>query len=351
MNTKKIDSLQGLRLFAFFTIFMLHAGLSDTGEIGVSLFLILSGFVLFYNYGEKELDTSFKSSFSFSLKRIKKLYPLHIITMLIPLIYVAVELIKGFNSKLLLRTIGEIFLNVFLLQAWAPEESLYFSLNGLSWYLSVCLFIYLMFPLLKKLIGKYKSAKNAIVAILITLACMGLLSIVAAYINVPATISGNFPKWFTYICPLFRLGDFFVGCNLSYIFRKKNFNPSVLTATVFEVLAIALMVLMFFMRRFGILYMGAYFMRYNLVYIPASIAIVFSFALNKGLISRFLSLKPLVFLGELTGNAFLIHYVVIRVFLTATASISINVWVYTITCLTITFLLSYIYNLAIKKRP
>ena len=49
----------------------------------MSCFFVLSGFLLVNSYKDKKLELSFLHNFKFSIKKIKKLYPLHIITMLI----------------------------------------------------------------------------------------------------------------------------------------------------------------------------------------------------------------------------------------------------------------------------
>ena len=43
-------SLQGIRAIAFLGIFLYHCELIETGPWGVSIFLILSGFLMSYNY-------------------------------------------------------------------------------------------------------------------------------------------------------------------------------------------------------------------------------------------------------------------------------------------------------------
>ena len=45
-----IKSLQGLRALAMLGIFMFHAGLLIKGTFPVTLFFMLSGFVLYYSY-------------------------------------------------------------------------------------------------------------------------------------------------------------------------------------------------------------------------------------------------------------------------------------------------------------
>ena len=110
-----------------------------------------------------------------------------------------------------------ILINILLIQSWIPDMNVYFSLNGVSWYLSACVFIYAMFPLVLSFIRK--TSKYSIVFII----CIYFLQII---IGIGITmypvqeLFNNFDiiHWTTYICPLFRLGDFVIGGYLGYLF-------------------------------------------------------------------------------------------------------------------------------------
>ena len=118
---------------------------------------------------------------------------------------------------------GQIISNILLIQAWIPNSDFCYSLNGVSWYLSAALFLYFVFPKLLSFIKKKITIKRAI----INIASVILIEIVLAYlvyrINVPQ-IGGDatFVKWFTYNFPVFRVGDFFIGMNVAYLFLNKK---------------------------------------------------------------------------------------------------------------------------------
>ena len=83
----KLSNLQGLRFYAFMLIFLNHSygylGISkvfDFGARGVEIFFVLSGFLVAYNYADKDLDSSLKGSLIYMLRKVKKFYVLHIIT-------------------------------------------------------------------------------------------------------------------------------------------------------------------------------------------------------------------------------------------------------------------------------
>ena len=72
---KRINSLQGLRAVAFGSIFFEHCGIGGGGSLGVSVFIVLSGFLMTYNYWNKELDVGLKGNFRLSIQKIKRLSP------------------------------------------------------------------------------------------------------------------------------------------------------------------------------------------------------------------------------------------------------------------------------------
>lgn len=138
-----IESLQVLRAIAFIMIFLSHCNIYSSGPMGVSIFLVLSGFLMYYNQNSKDelLLSRAKEYLQYSIKRINKIYPLHIITFLIKSNCFQMGLIKG-------------FINILLLHAWIPISDWYFSYNAVSWYLSVYIFLLFIFPILYKKISK-----------------------------------------------------------------------------------------------------------------------------------------------------------------------------------------------------
>lgn len=166
-HSRKIESLQSLRALGFVGVVSWHCNqTTKMGGWSVSLFIILSGFLMVYNYYNTEIDYTIRASYSFATKRIKKLYRLHILTLLAIIPY---DLYSISTSEIIKFGVWEyivkVISNIFLLQSWIPNEEIYFSCNGVSWYLSVMIFIYLLFPLILKRIKKLKSSQQAVMSI------------------------------------------------------------------------------------------------------------------------------------------------------------------------------------------
>ena len=79
---QQIASLQGLRAIAFLMVLLGHCsvrGMENLSGVAVSLFFVLSGFVLSYSYRNRTLPGGLRRSVCFAGSRIKKLYILHLL--------------------------------------------------------------------------------------------------------------------------------------------------------------------------------------------------------------------------------------------------------------------------------
>ena len=132
-----INSLQSLRGIFAIMIFLHHFPINGKGwfeaggACGVDFFLILSGFVMSAGYEMKVVSSQF-SYRSFMLKRLIRVYPLHLLC-LIGFIIIALISAAPVSYRCLIP-------NLLLLQSWFPMQSVYFSGNAVSWCLSDLLF-------------------------------------------------------------------------------------------------------------------------------------------------------------------------------------------------------------------
>ena len=356
LEKNKIASIQALRAYAFLGIFLQHIEIFSLGEWGVSIFLNLSGFIMFYAYRNRDIECGIENNILFSIRKIKKLYLLHIITMLLALIiemYMHYEYIIPYN---IVDIYERVVLNIFLIQSWMPVISICFSLNGVAWYLSICLFLYFMFPYLIKKVKKYNSIFSSVIKIVFVI----LLQTVVAFILYRLNATEEVTKWVVYIQPIYRLGDFYIGIVCGYIFFKiKNTSGYsdtplfIFFITVLEVITLALNIIVQYIHDKSIGILGTMYFKFTLLYTPLSIFIVFLFALNKGIISKLLSNKLMIYIGEISGFGFLIHMIITRYytefFYKKHSILSYN-WLRCAICLLLTILISHMLNnLSIKN--
>ena len=303
---EKILSVQGLRTIAYIGIFLNHTYIVKTGFWGVSVFIILSGFMMTLSYFQHDMQFNVKSRFLLSINKIKKLYPLHVVTLLVALI---LDLIKG-DLRLNGVCLAKVLLGLSLTQAWIPSRGYYFSLNGVSWYLSVCILLYFLFPTVLCFIKK-KKASQLLLMVLVIYILQIVLGIASLNMDLFNDID-NFTRWFTYICPLFRFGDFTIGCCVCGAFLNNNPKMSEKNASVLEVLLCFVLLITLRMNLRGTGMFGSEWFKYNMIYTPTSVALVFLCLINKGVLSKILSSKPMVYLGNISPYTFLIHQIVIR---------------------------------------
>ena len=315
---KKSDSLQALRAVACLTVFLNHCYIGNIVEWGVSVFFVMSGFLLTSGRLDKGIAASSLSpleSLRFAWEKVRKLYPLYIITLLPILaldIFNAVSSSSGFGT-----IIKELVLSALLIQSWFPAHSMAF--NGVAWYLSTAFFLYFCFPYIMHCVFKYHAKKSAYIAIALLLIGEAALSYLAPVLPriVPFLFllgaEGDFEMWFTYIFPVFRLIDFSLGCNLGYIFvnRNKEETKSVITAidistAVFFVISVAI-------YRLTDKLPGSNAYKHTLIFSSFAMLCVYCFALGKGILPKLLTNKITVRFGDLSSSFYLIHQDVIRI--------------------------------------
>lgn len=324
----RITSLQALRALAFFGIFFSHT-IRPTmwAVLSVSVFYVMSGFLMYYRYEEKEIRSSVKGNFLFALSKIKKMYPLHIITLVLALLMNIVLDIHNnvmnaeYGMDLLIRSL----LDVPLLSAWAPD---YGSVNGVAWFLSVTLFLYFCFPFFK---GGIKKAKK--ISLIIIALCILIFQVIFYSVWIKLILFSGYSgisrfTWFSYYFPVFRLGDFVIGCFLGRVYMEntkvnylkgaadsstvgRSTTKGAILISVAElfILALSLVIVYYPFDRSALLPINPTF-NMTTLFIPLAAAWVYLFAIKKGILTSVFSNRFLIFLGNYSPYMFLIHGVV-----------------------------------------
>ncbi len=152
METRKpapLKALTGLRCFAAINIVLFHfsdpkwfgllAPVINAGYISVSYFILLSGFVMAYNYsararaGQLDVTRYYKARFT-------RLYPIYLLSLLLAWRMIPIE--RSAHSTGMFWT--GMVLAPLLLQGWIPVIATF--LNTPAWTMSAESFYYLIFP-------------------------------------------------------------------------------------------------------------------------------------------------------------------------------------------------------------
>lgn len=262
------------------------------GHIGVSFFFILSGFILAYNYQDRILKNK-KSKRKFYQARIARILPLHILTFILALPF---TYNLFFEHQFL--WISQAITNLTLTQSYIPFEPIYYSFNAPSWSISDEMFFYFAFPFLIFLAYRFKTYKYFLLLIIIT--TIPFLTLV---------IPEKYDYWTFYINPFVRIIDFILGIFVFNIYQVVLRKENTINYNFIEISAILLFVI-FFIGHYWI----AIVWRYSFYYwIPMSY-LIFCFSFQKGFLSKILSNKIFIHLGEISFGFYMFHQLVIRYF-------------------------------------
>jgi peptidoglycan/LPS O-acetylase OafA/YrhL len=316
------------------------------GGWGVSVFIVLSGFLMTYSYNDRvaQLDVSLKGCFRFAISKIKKLYPLHIIMMLIEIPIDVVQIYLGRTDLTIQQLIAESILHILLLQTWIPIQRIYFGLNGVAWYLSVSMFLYFMFPFILKKIRKLTVSRILIYAAIL----YGILFTVIAIDELLFADNGDALTYFNYVWPLLRLCDFAIGCNFGMIFLQRRDRLRTGSANFLEIATLLLTILtVWFSNIDHFCLLGKIVHHSTFIYVPTSVALVYLFAENKGILTKTLTNKLFVYIGDISPYGYLIHQKVIAyliIIFTYVVGKPLNLYIRAFMTVVITLAAIYIYK-------
>jgi peptidoglycan/LPS O-acetylase OafA/YrhL len=316
-NSKKLDQLTSLRFIAAMMIVIHHSvgvfGIENfsvnLGQ-GVSFFFVLSGFILTYVYPNLENISEIRK---FYISRIARIWPVYLVTFIIVLICVSFPL--SFDTFLAF---------IFMVQSWVPMSRYYFSYNAVSWSISTEVFFYLVFPIL---IQKWDS--QWLIKFIISGFLLLLIMLAANYFSLPDygnPYNGNDGFLITqhgliYINPLSRIFEFILGMVIARLYFVTNNVFSFAMQSTLEVLAVLLCILNI-AYQFLIIealrnpFLGTALTQW-LTHSSSLLSfgfLIFIVAKGNGFISKILTLKPLILLGEISFSMYLVHQTIITLY-------------------------------------
>lgn len=205
--------MTGIRFFAALAVFVEHFQmlpgldygdrLPGLGGMGVSVFFVLSGFIIAYNYRDtprRPVDAPRIGDFF--LGRIAKIYPLH-------LLFLVIALPLAFQSRTTPLDASALPFFITLMDRWLPGQLSYGAPpNKLAWTLGCEMVFYLLTPLIFALLHPWKRPLRPLVVAILAFAALQW-ALVAANVLTTAEL---------YFTGPFRLLDYLCGVGLCLAF-------------------------------------------------------------------------------------------------------------------------------------
>jgi len=296
-----LESLRGLAamivvLFHFKIGSVLNNSFTENGYLMVDFFFILSGFVIALNYSKRIYN--FLTLKNYMYKRFLRLYPLHLFTLLL---WLLIEIIKYFfyingwldssedNLPFTQNNVSSFAMHIFLIQNIFTDQ---LTWNGPSWSISVEFYTYLLFGLAIIFLGFiFQQISNIKYLIL----CAFFIFFAVAFFYLASE------KMF-----LRCIYGFFLGSAMFFVSKYRNIYFCSNLLTYFLTLCSV----------FSMIYVSKYQLAITIIYVLNiySLLMVAKFSevkANKNILLKFLSLKPLVFLGSISYGIYMTHSVFI----------------------------------------
>ncbi len=269
----------------------------NAGFASVSFFILLSGFVLAYNYAERARTGELEKT-RFWEARFTRLYPIYLLSLLMSWRVVHVE--YAAHSHAMFWT--GMVLSPLLLQGWIPELATF--LNTPAWTMSAESFYYVLFPWM----ARWKKPER-IAQQLVVLACVWMLGMVPGALYIAFNPDGiahpdrwSWGPWLQALkyTPLPHLMSFFFGVLLAGLDEIVG-----RTARLRLILGLT-----GFASTFCILELGSrvpYAIEHDGLLMPSFGCIILGLA-GDNLLANALSWRPLVFVGEASYCLYLLHF-------------------------------------------
>jgi len=326
-NDRKLGALTGVRFLAAAAVLVCHyhqlgliqvwpglVAFLDGGRPAVTLFFVLSGFILAYNY--YALDSRAETR-GFWVSRLARLYPNVLLGLAIAIPTVVIAIFDGRRNYMLdwfaldnhyaLGLTVSFLAQLTMTTAWLPVASFNQPWNGPAWSIGCEVFFYLLFPLLIRCVRRH-STRTLLVILIVGFIAQGIL-IATIGTFAPVGRAGFLVSQF----PVTHLYSFLLGISACRIYlshgsklsRVPWFRPVALSFSIacVSTLAVTQVVKPFY---------------YPMA--PFFALIILALALPTRRYRSVLSLAPLILLGEASYALYMTHLPLGHIFQWAGAS-------------------------------
>lgn len=301
----QMNALTGIRILAAGAVFLSHLAPPEalplslrtfmaSGYNGVTVFFILSGFLLTWNYVDRMLPIRAGALWSFFVARFARIYPVYLFALLV---VVVPRMLSGIVEPLMLT-------HALTLQPWSQHVERAFAYNGPAWSIGVEVFLYACFPLLILVLAKIRHSKRALIivaaAVLVTAFGLAWWFTVTGRADLAPSDPQSAHRWL-YRLPLMRLGDFALGAVVALL--AMSFAAPRWLSLVAQFLGSVGMVLLMLNDD---LYRSAW--SWDSAYMLPAVFLIWGLATGPDTLpSRLLGTKPMVLMGQASFAFYLLH--------------------------------------------
>lgn len=289
-----LKSLNGIKALAVIGVIFGHMSFGGSWDMCarmVEILFILSGFCMAYNHYQAIKKTPEKTGWEIVKSKLPKFYPVHVTTFLLQAIFVPTWASKSIGFILVFGA-----LNLSLQQAWFQKTQ--FMFNNVSWFLSSLIFCYFITPSLKKLC-RYSEEKSKL--------WFCFLIILGIRIYLEYTIL-NYPTYVfmdLHTNPIIQSLNYALGFIAGiYFIRPSQLNRCLSTQTDKWQISVLECVLIGVYASFCYSY-GVEL--YRIFYVVLTLPIIYLLGFGRGIMSRLLSIKPLMWCEKINLELFMFH--------------------------------------------
>ena len=378
---EEIPALTGLRFLAAISVAIAHGAtlclktqspnqaiqhwLSVGAGFGMTLFFVLSGFVIHYNYRALIGTQGIAGTAQFLWARFARLYPLYLLILLIDL------LVAHPHDRMRLdATLTALPYFLFFCQSWLykviDNHALIYQIGfnaPLTWSISTEWFFYLAYPAICVALIRLKRPWAVLV---ITVCWMILWTTLASFLfergpnidahavahfgMVASQVNGfndSFFRWVLYFSPYLRIGEFILGCLTAHLYeafksRTVGVREASIAEVVFFAVAASIPAILYATYSPDVGFILLKELQFNFGLAPSVAMLIFCCARYQLPLARWISSRPMVALGDASYSIYMIHMLVFYVAASSYVALPVNRYTVAVLGIRYVFLLALI---------
>jgi peptidoglycan/LPS O-acetylase OafA/YrhL len=322
---------------------VLYALLGSIAGEGMSLFFVLSGFVIHYNYCDQVQNDGGRGIFNFFVARFARLYPLFLFCLTFDL------LLRYSYSQIPPSLSAALPYYLSLTQSWVympfGDNALIYQFGlmpSVAWSISTEWFFYCIYPFIcYGLVRMTGTKQKLLAAVVVAVAGTCLVVAIGSYgspinrfavdhfgevADATSHWQDSFLRWLIYFSPYSRVFEFLLGCLCAsiYVARSKHLPTERekswgLVALLAAIIGIGALHVFYFAPAvlppvLGMAATRLHWLNLSFGFAPMMAIVIFCCARYKGTLASWLSSKPIILCGEASYSIYFLHLPVIFAF-------------------------------------